>query len=698
MSQNTKIQQKPQRLLACVRCQQRKVKCDRSYPCSNCVRVGVQAECTPASLAPRQRKRRFPERYLLQRVRQYESLLRQHNIPFEPLHPSAASEAASEADHEPNNAENTGPTPESIVDVRKDDPIDEKPGDGIDIWQVMNHASSDGEFEEDEDDIDITHIDYAAKGKMRYSTVKKALDQLFHNNDLLFFGSSKSDGPLSTLHPPQVHIFRLWQIYLDNVNPILKVTHTPTLQSRLLDAAADVTSIHPPLEALMFSIYCVAIVSLQDDECKSLFASPKEELLSRYQLACQQSLQNCRILRATDLDCLVSLFLYLVSVRSNTDPRSLGALLGVAIRLAQRMGIHTESSNAKCSPFEAELHRRLWWALVLFDNRICEMSDMKATMLAPTWNCKPPLNVNDFDIRPEMTSLPTAHRIPTEALYAVVCSELGNHARHSASYLDCNGPTPEVWKGRPNHTSRTLDEIHQALENKYFSLCNPENPIHYLTIWTARGFLAKYRLYEHYSLASRSQTPQTTTQRDAAIIHAITILDCDTRLASSLLTKGFFWQLYFNFPFPSYMHIVSDLQKRPLAEPAERAWRAMSENCEARFKSDTDVNLGFKLFSRSVLQAWEAREKAVRELGNPIEVLPSIVEAIQRRRTGQTPKGPEHDQQLDDAGLQDFEMPVQMDWSLGLPGMMDPLGTDMDFSQFFDWDPASSGWAGLDGV
>lgn len=156
---------------------------------------------------------------------------------------------------------------------------------------------------------------------MRYSTVKKALDQLFNNNDLLLFGSNKSDVPLSTLHPPQAQIFRLWHIYLDNVNPILKVTHTPTLESRLLNAAIDVTSLanDKPLEALMFSIYCVAIVSLQDEECQSLFAGRKDELLSKYQLACQQALQNCRILRATDLDSLVALFMYLVRHRQRSS-------------------------------------------------------------------------------------------------------------------------------------------------------------------------------------------------------------------------------------------------------------------------------------------------------------------------------------------------------------------------------------------
>lgn len=81
---------KPQRVLACVLCQQRKVKCDRKFPCSNCVKSGVQ--CLSASLVPRQRRRRFPERELLNRLRYYEDLLTKHNIPFEPLHASSAKQ------------------------------------------------------------------------------------------------------------------------------------------------------------------------------------------------------------------------------------------------------------------------------------------------------------------------------------------------------------------------------------------------------------------------------------------------------------------------------------------------------------------------------------------------------------------------------------------------------------------------------
>ena len=49
----------------------------------------------PATQVSRRRRRRFPERELLERLRKYEDLLRQNNIKFEPLHKDSAEEKES---------------------------------------------------------------------------------------------------------------------------------------------------------------------------------------------------------------------------------------------------------------------------------------------------------------------------------------------------------------------------------------------------------------------------------------------------------------------------------------------------------------------------------------------------------------------------------------------------------------------------
>ena len=142
----------------------------------------------------------------------------------------------------------------------------------------------------------------------------KAWDEFIGNDDHLLFGLQKSAIELSTLHPKPAQIFRLWQIYLENVNPLLKVTHSPTLQGRIVDAVSNMANISSTLEALMFSIYCTAILSLVPDDVQAMFGLSKEDLLSRFQFGCRQALLKCGVLQSCDRDCLTALFLYLVSL------------------------------------------------------------------------------------------------------------------------------------------------------------------------------------------------------------------------------------------------------------------------------------------------------------------------------------------------------------------------------------------------
>lgn len=52
-------------------------------------------------------------------------------------------------------------------------------------------------------------------------------------------------------------------------------------------------------------------------------------------------------------------------------------MTGMAVRIAQRMGLHSEAHNTEYSILEAELRRRTWWQIVMFDSRIGEMAGCK---------------------------------------------------------------------------------------------------------------------------------------------------------------------------------------------------------------------------------------------------------------------------------------------------------------------------------
>ena len=64
---------------SCVRCSDRKVKCDRQEPCSACVKHNVQCVFRPHQ-PPRKRHKRTKDDILNDRLKRYEVLLQQQGI------------------------------------------------------------------------------------------------------------------------------------------------------------------------------------------------------------------------------------------------------------------------------------------------------------------------------------------------------------------------------------------------------------------------------------------------------------------------------------------------------------------------------------------------------------------------------------------------------------------------------------------
>lgn len=331
-----------------------------------------------------------------------------------------------------------------------------------------------------------------------------------------------------------------------------------------------------------------------------------------------------------------------VSLAPTTDPRSLSSLLAAAIRIARRSGYHSEAENTKCSVFEAEMRRRLWWALVVFDNRVCESFQYKTATLTPTWDCRPPLNLNDLEFRAEAKNLPPVSEKPTEAVFTVLRSEGSDFIRHSAFHLDFIDPMlmslARARNPRPGgylpHT-RDLVEFQKAAEHK-FSLCDLQNPLQYMTVCFGRAYLARISFQE--SCWRRGSLPSSSQQAEAlsraAMGYAFDMLACDTAMMTSPLTQGFSWYVGAYFPFLAYTYVLQRLRTRPAEDRAVQAWEIMSDNYEARGGLGPEWNFHdpfFLLFSRGVLQAWESRRSMLQANNLPLEP-PRIVASIEHKR------------------------------------------------------------------
>jgi len=136
---------------------------------------------------------------------------------------------------------------------------------------------------------------------------------LFPHPESLLVGFGSTSKGLSALHPPPVQIFRLWQTFLVNVNPLIKMFHAPTLQQTILDASGDIRNIPRHVEAMMFGIYFLAVTSLQNEDCQTMFGEQRNTLLVKYAHGTQQALISARFLKSLNIGTLQALVLFLVS-------------------------------------------------------------------------------------------------------------------------------------------------------------------------------------------------------------------------------------------------------------------------------------------------------------------------------------------------------------------------------------------------
>ena len=79
-------------------------------------------------------------------------------------------------------------------------------------------------------------------------------------------GYSSSDVNLKGLHPLPSQIPFYWETFLENVHPLTKLIHAPTMSKFIKEVQNNLDSLNRSTEALMFAIYFATITSLNLEE------------------------------------------------------------------------------------------------------------------------------------------------------------------------------------------------------------------------------------------------------------------------------------------------------------------------------------------------------------------------------------------------------------------------------------------------
>ena len=92
----------------------------------------------------------------------------------------------------------------------------------------------------------------------------------------------------------------------------MKIIHRPTLERYVAEASSDPLGLRFNMRALFFSIFAMAVVSLDADECMKRLGYDREQALRKFTKGARLTLLRMNFVSAEDLTTLQAFTLYMV--------------------------------------------------------------------------------------------------------------------------------------------------------------------------------------------------------------------------------------------------------------------------------------------------------------------------------------------------------------------------------------------------
>ena len=635
---------------SCVTCRKRKVKCDKTHPCSNCNRAHIECVFPSPGRAPRKARKAGEgrDKELLERLRRLEGVVKGMGVEVPDRQEKEGimdveSQGSTEQGTRVESVEDELPDGSSVLEKEANMSLSQK-------YHEQNHVEKTKWVEENQKGRFENRFGRLVvnEGKSRYinnsfwaslsnevEDLKGILNQSSDDEDDVpspgtthvpgnhqgfVFGFSSQNINLLSLHPLPGQIQAYWNTYKDRVDPLVKVLHIPTIESTILSASSHLSNLSKGFEALLFAIYYGATTSLNPADCLSQFGEERSVLLSRYRFAIEQALARANFLTTEEIIVLQAFVIFLICLRRNNDARVIWTLTGLVVRIAQTIGVHRDGSHFGLTPFEVEMRRRLWWQVCILDTRASEDHGCDPTIIEQAFDTKMPLNINDVDISPDMKEFPPERQGCTDISFCLIRFEVANTFRR-INYIPPGAPRAcnEFYANVTlQDKEKWITECHQRLEERYLKHCDMSVPIFWVTATVARLMMSKMWLMVYHPFQRQdggASLPSETKEK--LFITSLENIEYSILLETEARTMKWGWLFKTYMQWHALAFILSELCWRTNGDLAERAWTAVEKTRDGRWgmRMPEDIRAGhlWRPLKKLYRKAKEARQRGVQE-------------------------------------------------------------------------------------
>lgn len=373
------------------------------------------------------------------------------------------------------------------------------------------------------------------------------------------------------LHPLPSQVPFLLSVYSQNVGCFAQIVHMPAVFKLVSDTRAGGAALPPSHEALLFAIYYAACTSMEEDDVMINFGRPKAELNLKFRLGFEHALAEADFLNEPNVVLVQALLIFLCLARRHDSPRFVWMMTGLAIRMAQALGLQRDGSHfSHLSPYEIEIRRRVWWSLCLLDSRASE--DQGTDVTIGSFDTKMPANIDDGDIEPGSSEVPVAREGITDMSFAIIWFETDQVVRQMISLGPKEDGSPDM-----EQQSRLFEEFYGKYQKNYFQYVTDPNDIkHWVGLTIARLVTAKLSLFIHHPVLFSSPSETFSIEvRTKLLVNAIEVAEYNHALNSEEACRHWRWVYQTYTHWPAIVYLLIEIARRPWGPIIERAWVAL---------------------------------------------------------------------------------------------------------------------------
>ncbi|PLN82726.1 putative C6 transcription factor [Aspergillus taichungensis] len=417
--------------LSCGPCRQRKLKCNRSHPCENCVKRGDAPSCSYAQ--PNTRKKNVSQHSsssspddMQNRIDRLEGLvLSLMTNGSQSAGPAAAVSAISGSGSSISSAQN-GSDPkldDEVPDAEESDT--EQVTKSFGIMKVDNHNKSYYISEAHWASVlsDFAEVrNYFTAHKKQHEEQAERLDAARLPTDVpgsaLLFGATKpaSRAEIMSSFPSKYTTDILVARYFNSYDPCTLILHGPTFQAQYNKHWEDPSQTCIVWVGMLLSIMRLAMLSYHREEDEPPeFRGKSLDMAGTFRNLMAQCLTLADYTKPWPY-LIEALMFHLHGDFSQTREAdvSVWVLVGVIARLAMRMGYHRDSKAfPNITPFQGEMRRRVWTLVRVCDLLFSFQVALPSMLRTSDSDTELPQNVYDDDLEEDCKALP-APRPPNE--------------------------------------------------------------------------------------------------------------------------------------------------------------------------------------------------------------------------------------------------------------------------------------------